>query len=206
MADVTHMRIDQLDPIEGFLDGFTFRRAGVELGVTPFGMSIIDMPPETTAYPEHDHSFGGTRESSCPPARPGGGLHRAARVGRRRGRRPPVSARRRPHRPRRADRAAQVPAWARWRTAPGDRRRARPSLRSRLHPLSGQHAGEAHPLRGLSGWPSLEGDESGNPKPARLISLSTPRKYRRLRAVFFRAPTTPDRWSGVHLSTRASVT
>ena len=59
MADVTHMRIDQLDAIEGFLDGFTFRRAGVELGVTPFGMSIIDMPPETTAYPEHDHSSEG---------------------------------------------------------------------------------------------------------------------------------------------------
>src|SRR5438067_12498723 len=59
MADVTHMRIDQLDAIEGFLDGFTFRRAGAELGVTPFGMSIIDMPPETTAYPEHDHSSEG---------------------------------------------------------------------------------------------------------------------------------------------------
>jgi hypothetical protein len=50
MPDVTHMRIDQLDAVEGFLDGFTFRRAGAELGVTPFGMSIIDMPPETTAY------------------------------------------------------------------------------------------------------------------------------------------------------------
>jgi len=59
MADVTHMRIEQLDAIEGFLDGFTFRRAGVELGVTPFGMSIIDMPPETMAYPEHDHSSEG---------------------------------------------------------------------------------------------------------------------------------------------------
>ena len=59
MPDVTHMRIDQLDAIEGFLDGFTFRRAGAELGVTPFGMSIIDMPAETTAYPEHDHSSEG---------------------------------------------------------------------------------------------------------------------------------------------------
>jgi hypothetical protein len=56
MADVTHMRIDAID---GFLDGFTFRRAGIELGLTPFGMSIIDMPPETTAYPEHDHSSEG---------------------------------------------------------------------------------------------------------------------------------------------------
>ena len=54
-ADVTHAEIDELEPIQGFLDGFTFRRVGAELGVTPFGMSIIDMPPETTAYPEHDH-------------------------------------------------------------------------------------------------------------------------------------------------------
>jgi mannose-6-phosphate isomerase-like protein (cupin superfamily) len=27
--------------------------------VTPFGMSIIDMPAQTTAYPEHDHSSEG---------------------------------------------------------------------------------------------------------------------------------------------------
>lgn len=59
MADVTHMRIDELDAIEGFLKGFTFRRAGAVLGATPFGMSIIDMPPDTTAYPEHDHSSEG---------------------------------------------------------------------------------------------------------------------------------------------------
>jgi mannose-6-phosphate isomerase-like protein (cupin superfamily) len=59
MADVTHAEIDDLDPIQGFLEGFTFRRVGVELSVTPFGMSIIDMPPETTAYPEHDHASEG---------------------------------------------------------------------------------------------------------------------------------------------------
>ena len=29
------------------------------MGVTPFGMSIIDMPAETSAYPEHDHSSEG---------------------------------------------------------------------------------------------------------------------------------------------------
>jgi hypothetical protein len=53
------MRIDELDAIQGFLEGFTFRRAGIELGVTPFGMSIIDMPPGTTAYPAHDHASEG---------------------------------------------------------------------------------------------------------------------------------------------------
>jgi catechol 2,3-dioxygenase-like lactoylglutathione lyase family enzyme len=59
MSDVTHMGIDELGAVEEFLDGFTFRRAGAQMGVTPFGMSIIDMPPETTDYPEHDHSSEG---------------------------------------------------------------------------------------------------------------------------------------------------
>lgn len=59
MADVTHAAIDELDAVPGFLEGFTFRRVGAELGVTAFGMSIIDMPPEATAYPEHDHSSKG---------------------------------------------------------------------------------------------------------------------------------------------------
>ena len=59
VADVTHVGIDELTAIDGFLEGFTFRRAGAQMGVTPFGMSIIDMPAETTAYPEHDHSSEG---------------------------------------------------------------------------------------------------------------------------------------------------
>ena len=53
------MGIDELEAVEEFLEGFTFRRAGAQMGVTPFGMSIIDMPAETTAYPEHDHSSEG---------------------------------------------------------------------------------------------------------------------------------------------------
>ena len=59
MGDVTHVSVDELKPIEGFLEGFAFRRAGIEMGVTSFGMSIIDMPANTTAYPEHDHSSEG---------------------------------------------------------------------------------------------------------------------------------------------------
>ena len=64
-SEVTHMGIDELKAVEGFLEGFTFRRAGAQMGVTPFGMSIIDMPAETTAYPEHDHSSEG---AGNPPA------------------------------------------------------------------------------------------------------------------------------------------
>ena len=58
-SDATHVRIDELKAVEGFLEGFAFRRAGAQMGVTPFGMSIIEMPAETTAYPEHDHSSEG---------------------------------------------------------------------------------------------------------------------------------------------------
>ena len=56
MADVTHMRIDDLDAIEGFFEGFKFHRARAELDVSSFGLAIIDMPPNATEYPEHDHS------------------------------------------------------------------------------------------------------------------------------------------------------
>jgi catechol 2,3-dioxygenase-like lactoylglutathione lyase family enzyme len=59
LPHVSHASIDELKAVEGFLDGFTFRRAGAQIGVTSFGMSIIDMPAETTAYPEHDHSSEG---------------------------------------------------------------------------------------------------------------------------------------------------
>jgi catechol 2,3-dioxygenase-like lactoylglutathione lyase family enzyme len=58
-SDVTHVAVGELKAVEGFLEGFSFRRAGAQMGVTPFGMSIIDMPAEATAYPEHDHSSEG---------------------------------------------------------------------------------------------------------------------------------------------------
>jgi mannose-6-phosphate isomerase-like protein (cupin superfamily) len=58
MADVSHAAIDELGAVD-FLEGFTFRRVGAALGVTPFGMSIIDMPPDTTDYPAHDHASQG---------------------------------------------------------------------------------------------------------------------------------------------------
>jgi hypothetical protein len=59
VSDVTHMRIEDLDAIEGFFEGFRFHRARAGLGVSSFGLSILDMPPNTTEYPEHDHSAEG---------------------------------------------------------------------------------------------------------------------------------------------------
>lgn len=56
MADVTHTRIDELDAIEGVLEGIKFHRAAAGLGVTSFGISISDMAPGADEYPEHDHA------------------------------------------------------------------------------------------------------------------------------------------------------
>jgi hypothetical protein len=56
MAEVTHVRIDELDAIEGVLEGIKFHKAAAGLGVSAFGMSISDLAPDADEYPEHDHS------------------------------------------------------------------------------------------------------------------------------------------------------
>src|SRR3954452_25485633 len=40
----------------------TFRRARAELGVSSFGLQILDLPPNLDAYPEHDHAEDGQEE------------------------------------------------------------------------------------------------------------------------------------------------
>ena len=44
----------------GFGGGFVKARA--ELGVTSFGMQVIQLPPEYSDYPEHDHAESGQEE------------------------------------------------------------------------------------------------------------------------------------------------
>jgi hypothetical protein len=56
MADLTHARIDDIEAIDGFFEGIKFHKAAAGLGVSGFGMSIIDLAPGATDYPEHDHS------------------------------------------------------------------------------------------------------------------------------------------------------
>jgi len=58
MADFTIKRIDDM---EGAYGG-AFKRARAELGVTSFGMAIIDMPPNFEYYPTHDHARDGQEE------------------------------------------------------------------------------------------------------------------------------------------------
>lgn len=59
MAEVTHVEISEIDAIEGFFDGITFRRAASGLGVGSFGISIIELAPGANDYPEHDHAEDG---------------------------------------------------------------------------------------------------------------------------------------------------
>lgn len=59
MADYTAKRIDEMEA--GFGGGFV--RARAELGVTSFGMQVIQLPPDFTEYPEHDHADSGQEEA-----------------------------------------------------------------------------------------------------------------------------------------------
>lgn len=52
MADVTVKRLEEFESIFG--GGMRRVRAG--LGVSSFGMQVIELPPNFTMYPHHDHS------------------------------------------------------------------------------------------------------------------------------------------------------
>jgi mannose-6-phosphate isomerase-like protein (cupin superfamily) len=54
LADYTVAKIDEL---EGFYNGL-FLKARAALGVTAFGLSIVDIPPHSVHYPEHNHPSG----------------------------------------------------------------------------------------------------------------------------------------------------
>jgi len=58
MADYTAKRIDEMQA--GFGGGFVKARA--ELGVTAFGMQVLQLPPDYADYPEHDHADSGQEE------------------------------------------------------------------------------------------------------------------------------------------------
>jgi mannose-6-phosphate isomerase-like protein (cupin superfamily) len=56
MGDVTPIEIGEIEAISGVLEGITFHKAAAALGVSSFGISIVDLEPEADTYPEHDHS------------------------------------------------------------------------------------------------------------------------------------------------------
>lgn len=60
MADYTVKKITELDTLSGFLDGIEMRQVRQDLGIESFGVSIIEMEPNASEAPEHDHSSEGT--------------------------------------------------------------------------------------------------------------------------------------------------
>jgi uncharacterized cupin superfamily protein len=58
VANYTVKRLDQFEAIYG--GGLRRVRAG--LGVTSFGLASIDLPPNFSDYPDHDHSGDGQEE------------------------------------------------------------------------------------------------------------------------------------------------
>jgi mannose-6-phosphate isomerase-like protein (cupin superfamily) len=58
MSDYTAKRIQEMET--GFGGGFVKARA--ELGVTAFGLQVIQLPPNYSDYPEHDHAESGQEE------------------------------------------------------------------------------------------------------------------------------------------------
>jgi len=58
MADVTVKQLEEFDTIFG--GGFRRVRAG--LGVSSFGVAVMDLPPGFDRYPAHDHGRDGQEE------------------------------------------------------------------------------------------------------------------------------------------------
>ena len=58
MAEYAVKRIDEMEAVYGG----AFKRARAELGVSSFGLQVLDFPANTDQYPEHDHSGDGQEE------------------------------------------------------------------------------------------------------------------------------------------------
>jgi len=64
MADVKMVKIEDIAPYSGpkTIPGIRMRPAARALGITAWGMSVFEIDPGTTGYPEHDHSRDGQEE------------------------------------------------------------------------------------------------------------------------------------------------
>ena len=58
MADYTAKHIDEMEAAFGG----GLKKARAELGVTSFGVQVVDLPPDYNDYPLHDHESDGQEE------------------------------------------------------------------------------------------------------------------------------------------------
>ncbi|HET7588680.1 MAG TPA: hypothetical protein VFK14_00630 [Solirubrobacterales bacterium] len=56
MGDVDAIAVGEVEAVSGVLEGITFHKAAAALGVTSFGISIVDLESGAETYPEHDHA------------------------------------------------------------------------------------------------------------------------------------------------------
>lgn len=64
MSEVSVKHMNELGYYEGpnALPGIRFRHAARDLGVTAWGMNVLEIEPNCMSYPEHDHSADGQEE------------------------------------------------------------------------------------------------------------------------------------------------
>lgn len=64
MTDITVRSIAQIPAYTGphEIPGVRFRPARAALGVTAWGMNVLELDPHTDGYPEHDHVADGQEE------------------------------------------------------------------------------------------------------------------------------------------------
>jgi len=64
MAGITIRKLSDCDYYKGenAIPGIKFRSVGRDLGVTAWGMSVLEIEPGCTGYPEHDHAKDGQEE------------------------------------------------------------------------------------------------------------------------------------------------
>jgi mannose-6-phosphate isomerase-like protein (cupin superfamily) len=58
---VPEYAVKRIDDMEAIYQG-AFKRARAEMGITSFGMQVMDIPAGADQYPEHDHSEDGQEE------------------------------------------------------------------------------------------------------------------------------------------------
>src|SRR3954471_1057324 len=64
MSDVKLKRMGEIEyyQVPNAIAGIKFHSAAKSLGVTAWGMGLIEMEPNCTGYPEHDHQKDGQEE------------------------------------------------------------------------------------------------------------------------------------------------
>jgi len=64
MTDLKARRLEEIPYYQGpgAIPGIRFHAAGRELGVTAWGMNVLEIEAGVTAYPEHDHGKDGQEE------------------------------------------------------------------------------------------------------------------------------------------------